>query len=63
MGTSKQATPKTDDKPATETRIRHVRVPDSIWIPAAQRAEADGIRISEAVRALLRGYERGDFVI
>lgn len=45
------------------TRIRHVRVPDSTWIPAAQKAEAEGVRISEVVRALLRGYERGDFVI
>lgn len=41
------------------TKIRHVRIPDNIWIAAAQRAENDGMTISEVTRELLRDYANG----
>jgi len=50
-------------KTSTHTKIRHVRVPDPLWVESCAKAEDDGYRISEVVRALLRGYNRGDFVI
>lgn len=46
-----------------ETRIRHIRIPESPWVDAAKKANESGMTISEAVRALLRGYVRGDFKI
>lgn len=46
--------------PPTQTKIRHVRIPDQIWNPAAVKArEEDGITISELVRDLLRDYNGG----
>lgn len=45
--------------PSTQTKIRHVRVPDAVWLEAARNAEAEGMRISELVRDLLRDYNAG----
>lgn len=42
----------------TETRVRHVRVPDAIWLEAAANANAEGLTISELVRMLLREYNQ-----
>ena len=56
--------PKLDpNEPTKHTRIRHIRVPDDPWIPAAQRAEADGTTISAVVRALLERYAAGDLTL
>lgn len=43
----------------TGTKIRHVRVPDRIWIAAAKRAEEEGAALSEIIRERLRDYAEG----
>ena len=51
--------PKSTSNP-NQSAVRHVRVPDHLWIAAATKAEAEGMRISEIIRVLLRDYVRGD---
>lgn len=42
-----------------ETKVRHVRIADPIWTGAAQKAQEEGVTISEVVRSLLRDYTAG----
>lgn len=42
---------------------RHIRISDELWIDAVTQAEAEGMSISEAVRALLRAYTRGEIAV
>lgn len=49
---------ETPSKP--ETRVRHVRIPDDPWVPAATRANDEGETISTVVRILLRRYAKGE---
>lgn len=44
--------------PAGRTPVRGFRVPDDIYLPAQQRAEAEGGDLSTVVRAALRRYGR-----
>lgn len=43
-----------------ETPIRKIRVPDSIWEPAAQRAQAENVSVATVVRICLQLYGSGD---
>lgn len=46
-------------RPATgETSKRSVRVPDSVWKPAAQKAEREGKNVSDVVRRCLDEYAK-----
>lgn len=40
----------------THTPLRNVRVPDDVWQPAKERAEANGETVSEVVRRALVEY-------
>lgn len=42
-----------------KSTVRHIRVPDELWIAAATRAESDG-GISYVTRELLRRYAAGE---
>ena len=44
-------------------KARHIKVDEQLWATAAAQANADGETISGIVRALLRGYIRGDFEV
>jgi hypothetical protein len=56
--------PKLDaSEEAGRTKLRHVRVPDELWLGAAVKAEQDGETISAVVRELLRAYLRGDVTL
>lgn len=57
--TATQTNPSQNASKGGSTKIRHVRVPDRIWIAAAERAENEGAKISEVVRDLLRDYANG----
>ena len=48
---------------SNETKIRHIRIADNPWKLAAEKAQREGMRISEVVRALLRGYVDGRFTV
>lgn len=54
------STDRNTDK-SNHTKVRHLRVPDPLWIAAAEKANAEGANISEVNRALLRGYVDGRF--
>lgn len=57
---SNAMTNTTTDRDSTgRTKIRHVRVPDVIWVDAARQAQTEGMTISELVRDLLRDYNAG----
>lgn len=38
------------------TAIRNVRVADPLWFAAKAKAEADGVSVSDVVRAALEAY-------
>ena len=38
------------------TKIRHVRVSETLWAAASAKAEGEGLRISEKIRQLLAAY-------
>lgn len=38
------------------TKIRSVRAPDEVWLPALERAEAEGTSLSAVIVAFLREY-------
>lgn len=50
----------TETKPAGETKVRHMRIPNDIWDGAGQTAEDDGYTLSQVTRQLLDSYRRGD---
>lgn len=62
MSTVDHATesPKPSHRRVGEKKLRHVRVEQQLWALACEKAEAEGLGISEAVRRLLEGYVRGD---
>lgn len=39
--------------------VRHLRIPDEIWLPACEKAAAKGIGPAELGRALFRAYADG----
>lgn len=41
---------------AGPTKIRHVRVAESLWAAASAKAQREGRTISEVIRALLVAY-------
>jgi hypothetical protein len=44
-------------RPATgKTKVRHIRIPDSVWEDAKTQAEEDGTTVSAAVVAFLTRY-------
>lgn len=44
-------------RPATgKTPVRNLRVPDSIWKPALEKAEAEGRTLTEVITTYLRRY-------
>lgn len=48
--------------PAADTRMpaRHVKCPDTVWLPATAQAKLEGYSgISDLVRDLLRDYNAG----
>lgn len=54
--------PDTTEKTATDTArnvVRHVRVPDDLWIAACTKAQTEGAGQAEMVRSLLRAYVAG----
>lgn len=42
-----------------ESHQRHIRVPDTCWRAVGARANADGIKLADAVRGLLAAYAAG----
>ena len=48
--------PNARDTRAGTIPVRHVRVPDALWTPAAAKARDQGETISTVVRQLLRDY-------
>lgn len=51
---------QTATKPPTgHTKLRHFRIPPSIFDAAAERAAREGVSLSEIVRAKLRDYGEG----
>lgn len=46
-------------KPTGATKVRHFRVPDRIFNPAAERAAREGATLSDIVRERLRDYAEG----
>ena len=45
------------------SKIRQVRVPDSLWRPACQKAYDDGLKIGDVIRTLLRRYVDGEITL
>jgi hypothetical protein len=41
------------------TPIRNLRVPDELWQAAQQRADAEGLNVSEVIRSLLQAWVEG----
>lgn len=41
------------------TKIRHVRISETLWVAATEKAESEGLRISEKIRQLLAEYIKG----
>lgn len=39
-------------------RIRHIRMPDSLWDAASERAAREDMTVSELIRVVLRDYLR-----
>lgn len=42
------------------TQHRTARVDDDLWLPAKAKADAEGVNLSEVIRAALRAYVEGD---
>ena len=45
------------------TTLRNVRVSDELWQSAQERADAQGMNVSEVIRALLEAWVRGDISV
>ncbi len=41
------------------TTLRNVRVSDELWQAAQQRAETEGVNVSEVIRSLLQAWVEG----
>ena len=57
--------PTTDTTDTTTGKLvgRNIRVDDNLWRAACAKARSDGESIAAVVRALVRGYVRGDFEV
>lgn len=42
------------------TRLRNVRVPDEIWLPAKERAEREGTTLTAVIVQRLEEYGRNE---
>ena len=38
------------------TKLRNVRVEDALWLPAKEKAQAEGRTLSDVIREALRRY-------
>jgi len=38
------------------TARRTIRIEDELWLPAKAKADAEGVNLSEVIRAALRAY-------
>jgi hypothetical protein len=45
------------------TTLRNVRVSDELWTSAQQKADAEGLSVSEVIRSLLEAWVNGDISI
>ncbi|WP_161951623.1 ribbon-helix-helix protein, CopG family [Mycobacterium ostraviense] len=45
--------------PSRGTQRRSVRIPDQLWTAAAARARAEGVSVSDVIRAALEAYVSG----
>ena len=47
------------DENAGPTKIRHVRISETLWSAAATKAKGEGRGLAEVIRELLSAYVRG----
>ena len=44
------------DQNAGPTKIRHVRISETLWVAAATKAKGEGRKLAEVIRELLAAY-------
>lgn len=54
-----EVTPSMAMSPSRGTQRRSVRIPDQLWTAAAARARAEGVSVSDVIRAALEAYVSG----